>query len=130
MYNAYGDPSNINRQGSTRLHLDVTGAINIMLHAADLADGSHGGAVWHIFPPASQSILRDFLTSEPSIGFQDPGDPIHNQTIYLTPPMLQLLADKHGVHPYTFHQKLGDAIFIPAGCPHQVMICSAPYTEN
>lgn len=25
-----------------------------------------------------------------------------------------------GVEPWTFVQKLGDAVFIPAGCPHQV----------
>jgi lysine-specific demethylase 3 len=25
-----------------------------------------------------------------------------------------------GVEPWTFEQKLGDAVFIPAGCPHQV----------
>ncbi|MCI12593.1 lysine-specific demethylase 3B, partial [Trifolium medium] len=25
-----------------------------------------------------------------------------------------------GIEPWTFTQKLGDAVFIPAGCPHQV----------
>lgn len=25
-----------------------------------------------------------------------------------------------GIEPWTFVQKLGDAVFIPAGCPHQV----------
>lgn len=25
-----------------------------------------------------------------------------------------------GIEPWTFIQKLGDAVFIPAGCPHQV----------
>ena len=25
-----------------------------------------------------------------------------------------------GIEPWTFLQKLGDAVFIPAGCPHQV----------
>lgn len=25
-----------------------------------------------------------------------------------------------GVEPWTFVQKLGEAVFIPAGCPHQV----------
>lgn len=33
-----------------------------------------------------------------------------------------------GIEPWTFIQKLGDAVFIPAGCPHQVrnlkVICS------
>lgn len=25
-----------------------------------------------------------------------------------------------GIEPWTFVQSLGDAVFIPAGCPHQV----------
>lgn len=25
-----------------------------------------------------------------------------------------------GVEPWTFEQHLGDAVFVPAGCPHQV----------
>ena len=25
-----------------------------------------------------------------------------------------------GVEPWTFEQRLGEAVFIPAGCPHQV----------
>ena len=25
-----------------------------------------------------------------------------------------------GIEPWTFVQELGDAVFIPAGCPHQV----------
>ena len=25
-----------------------------------------------------------------------------------------------GIEPWTFVQKLGEAVFIPAGCPHQV----------
>lgn len=25
-----------------------------------------------------------------------------------------------GIEPWTFVQNLGDAVFIPAGCPHQV----------
>jgi len=25
-----------------------------------------------------------------------------------------------GIEPWTFEQKLGEAVFIPAGCPHQV----------
>jgi len=25
-----------------------------------------------------------------------------------------------GVEPWTFEQHLGEAVFIPAGCPHQV----------
>lgn len=31
-----------------------------------------------------------------------------------------LLTFYTGIEPWTFVQNLGDAVFIPAGCPHQV----------
>jgi len=120
MYNANGSPQNKHHHGSTRLHLDVTGAVNIMLYAADYADGQPGCALWHIFPSSSTSVLRDFLRSEPVARLEGPGDPIHNQSTYLTPTLLDLLEKKHGVRPYSIHQHCGDAVFIPAGCAHQV----------
>jgi hypothetical protein len=120
MYNAHGSLDVNNGHGSTRLHLDVTSAVNIMLYSAEHADGRPGTALWHIFPSAAKPTLRDFIRSEPTIGFEGPGDPIHNQTIYLTPALLQLLFDKHKLRPFTIHQKPGEAVFIPAGCAHQV----------
>jgi JmjC domain, hydroxylase len=119
MYNANGSSQN-HRHGSTKLHLDVTGALNLMLYAAPLPDGSRGFAVWHIFPSMATAMLRDFFRTEPAVSSRGPGDPIHNQNIYLTPELLQILADKHGVYPYVIHQHPGDAVFIPAGCAHQV----------
>jgi hypothetical protein len=119
MYNAHGNLHN-DFHGSTRLHLDVTSAINILLYASHLPDGTSGYAVWHIFPPTTTHVLRDFLRNESSINFSGSSDPIHRQTIYLTPSLLQLLFEKHGIRPYAIHQHAGDAIFIPAGCAHQV----------
>jgi lysine-specific demethylase 3 len=120
MYIAYGNLNSDNPHGSTRLHLDVTAAVNIMLYAADHPDGSSGLAVWHIFPASATSDIRKFLLQEETVGFNGPGDPIHNHDIYLDPPLLALLASKYGIQPYTIYQAPGDAIFIPAGCAHQV----------
>jgi hypothetical protein len=120
MYNANGNPQNDHLHGSTRLHIDITSAINIMLYAANLPDGNPGFAVWHIFPLAATATLRDFLRTEPMVGFQGRGDPIHDQTIYLTTALLHVLAEKRDISPYVIHQYPGDAVFIPAGCAHQV----------
>ncbi|XP_071912794.1 lysine-specific demethylase JMJ27-like isoform X1 [Coffea arabica] len=46
--------------------------------------------------------------------------PIHDQSIYLTMEHKRRLKEEYGIEPWTFVQKLGDAVFIPAGCPHQV----------
>ena len=122
MYIAYGNLTQDNSHGSTRLHLDVTAAVNIMLYAADHPDGSTGGAIWHIFPASVTTLLREFLLGEPTVGFDGTGDPIHNQSTYLSPPLLALLGSKYGIQPYTIRQAPGDAVFIPAGCAHQVSI--------
>lgn len=52
---------------------------------------------------------------------QPPGtDPIHDQCFYLTADLRKRLLEEYGVQGYTIAQCVGDAIFIPAGAPHQV----------
>jgi [histone H3]-dimethyl-L-lysine9 demethylase len=33
-----------------------------------------------------------------------------------------------GIEPWTFVQRLGEAVFIPAGCPHQVRNLKVNFT--
>lgn len=47
-------------------------------------------------------------------------DPIHDQVNYIDQKMLDSLKANFDVETYTIVQYLGDAIFIPAGAPHQV----------
>lgn len=47
-------------------------------------------------------------------------DSIHDQSWYLDEELRDRLLKEYGVHGYTIVQCLGDAIFIPAGAPHQV----------
>ena len=117
MYNADGSMQDDQHHGSTKLHMDITDALNLMVWAAKLPDGSPGYAIWHIFPAAISDILRQFLREE---GFTDLGDLIHLQMVYVTPIMLKRLFAKHRVKPYVICQRPGDAVFIPAGCAHQV----------
>jgi lysine-specific demethylase 3 len=98
--------------------LDVTDALNILLWAANLEDGKVGYAVWDLFSPDDLPKLREFLWK--TVGFKGPGDPVHSQTIHLTPTLLQLLLDTSGIRPFRIHQYPGEAVFIPAGYAHQV----------
>eukprot|EP00249_Psilotum_nudum_P014346 c24777_g1_i3 orf=62-607(+) len=46
--------------------------------------------------------------------------PIHDQTIFLSNDHKKKLKEEFGIEPWTFEQHTGEAVFIPAGCPHQV----------
>ncbi|KAF6139932.1 hypothetical protein GIB67_028800 [Kingdonia uniflora] len=45
--------------------------------------------------------------------------PIHDQTFYLTSEHKKKLHNEYGIEPWSFVQKLKEAVLIPAGCPYQ-----------
>lgn len=124
----------VSRFGTTNLHMDVSDAANIAV-SVNLSN-KYGkknpkqnankleGALWHIFQPGCVKILRKFLSevaakqnmNEDSIH----DDTIHSQKFYLDNQLLELLSDNYNLRPVTFIQCEGDAVFIPAGAPHQV----------
>lgn len=167
-YIAYGIAQELGcRDSVTKLHCDMSDAVNILTHTAEVTlkpeqlaaieelkrehreqdqkeifqkygksgsepqeefdDAGEGAALWDIFrvqdvPKLEQYIknhYREFrhIHSEP---LQQVVHPIHDQTIYLTVEHKMKLKVEYGIEPWTFVQKLGDAVFIPAGCPHQV----------
>ncbi|KAF1001529.1 hypothetical protein AG4045_028450 [Apium graveolens] len=46
--------------------------------------------------------------------------PIHDQNFYLSGEHKRRLKAEYGIEPWSFVQQLGDAVFVPAGCPYQV----------
>ena len=104
-------------QGTTRLHLDVTDAANIMTWTADPAQT---GAIWHIFDRDHTSRIREAVRS---LGLCPRDvDPIHSQSVYLGPDALFELARQFNVRPWVISQRVGDIVIVPAGCLHQVAL--------
>lgn len=61
------------------------------------------------------------LSEEQGVKRNPHHDPIHNQEWYLDEKMRNRLFKEYGVEAYSIAQCYGDAIFIPAGSPHQVI---------
>ncbi|GAA5844186.1 hypothetical protein JCM9279_001720 [Rhodotorula babjevae] len=110
--------------GSTRLH-----TVNILMWASDMPNGSPGVAVWDLYAAEDTDKIRDFLYGHIAKleGWKDADearkrvdDPIHTQRIFLSAPLRAALLASHGVRSFRILQRPHQAVFIPAGCAHQV----------
>ncbi|KAK4267010.1 hypothetical protein QN277_023858 [Acacia crassicarpa] len=90
------------------------------------AEVVHGGAVWDIFRRQDVPKLMEYLRKHKK-GFRHIQNhpvihPVHYQTYFLNEKHKKQLKREFGVEPWTFQQHLGEAVFIPAGCPHKLEI--------
>jgi [histone H3]-dimethyl-L-lysine9 demethylase len=108
MYSALRDRKGI---GSTRLHMDVAPAFNVLAHA-----DSQGCATWQIFVRKDTDSLAAWMCER----YKTEGHPVHQQQVYLTKDDLADLWNEIRIRPYTIHQRQNHIVLIPPGCPHQV----------
>ncbi|CAH8335123.1 unnamed protein product [Eruca vesicaria subsp. sativa] len=96
-------------------------------NASESSKAVHGGAVWDIFRREDVPKLIEYLKrhkhefrhlyNEP---VKSVFHPIHDQSMFLNESKKKQLKEEFDIEPWTFEQHLGEAVFIPAGCPHQV----------
>jgi len=110
---------------ATSLHFDMSDAINLLVHVGTLpptnvapAIPETAGALWHIFRREDVPQLSVYLKE---LKGRDGGEhAIFDHSVYITDAMLATLKEQYNVAPFAFYQNVGDSVFIPAGCPHQV----------
>jgi len=118
MYNSMASFESAGSKGSTKLHMDMADALNVMTFASLTPDGKPGTAAWDLFRAEDADKIRQFLRRRFKGLFQH--DPIHSQHCYLDTVLRHELWKEYGVKSYRIYQKPGEAVFIPAGCAHQV----------
>ena len=108
MYSALQDTKGI---GSTRLHMDVAPAFNVLAYA-----DSQGCATWRIFSRKDTELLAAWMRKRYNIE----GHPVHQQQVHLMDNDLVDLWEETQIRPYTIYQQRHQIVLIPPGCPHQV----------
>lgn len=89
-----------------------------MVYSEARPDGSLGVAAWDLFRAEDADRLRKFLKRR--FGVNGQHDPILSQQYYLDAALRKELYDDYGIKSHRVYQRPGDAVFIPAGCAHQV----------
>lgn len=78
------------------------------------------GALWHIYAESDLPALRAFLDKVCKEKWSFNADPVHDQRIYMDRELRERLKHEYGVEGWEVPQYVNQAIFIPAGCAHQV----------
>ncbi|XP_055952912.1 lysine-specific demethylase 3A-like [Argiope bruennichi] len=115
--------------GNSELHIQEAlkaideGGCDSLMRARVRQRDTKPGALWHIYNARDADKIRELLNKvavERGEKLEAHNDPIHDQSWYLDTELRLRLYREYGVEGYAIAQCLGDAVFIPAGAPHQV----------
>ncbi|MED6193487.1 hypothetical protein PIB30_019960 [Stylosanthes scabra] len=92
----------------------------------DFSEKKHPGVLWDVFRRQDVPKLNEYLNIHWK-EFGKPNDalneyvtcPLYDGAIFLDRHQKRKLKEEFGVEPWSFEQNLGEAIFVPAGCPFQ-----------
>ncbi|XP_022924442.1 lysine-specific demethylase JMJ25 isoform X1 [Cucurbita moschata] len=105
----------------------ITDGADSHLEKNEKMEVATGGAVWDIFRRQDVPKLLKYLDKHQKEfrhmeckPVNSLVHPIHDQTVFFNAKHKKQLKEEFGVEPWTFEQFIGEAVFIPAGCPHQV----------
>lgn len=98
------------------------------MESSNLSDKRHpsAGAQWDVFRRQDILKLKEYISKhvdEFNYGCDLPKDvvhPIFDGNFYLDAAHKLRLKEEFEIEPWTFNQCLGEAVFIPAGCPYQM----------
>lgn len=93
----------------------------------DVPERSDPGVLWDVFRRQDVPKVTDYLR----IHWKEFGKPdgvsndlvkrhLYEETVFLNGHHKRKLKEEFGVEPWSFEQHLGQAVFVPAGCPFQV----------
>lgn len=92
-----------------------------------LSSDTRSGAIWDVFRREDIPKLAEYLRvhwnefENSDAVLSDPVTrPLYDEAVYLKRHHKEKLKEEFGVEPWSFEQYLGQAVFIPAGCPFQV----------
>ncbi|KAH0698221.1 hypothetical protein KY290_014596 [Solanum tuberosum] len=102
-------------------HEDLNGS------SLNSSDSSHSGALWDVFRRQDVPMLIEYLRfhwkkhgDSDHVTDDSVPSPLYDGIVYLNEHHKGKLKELFGIEPWSFEQHLGEAIFIPAGCPFQV----------
>ncbi|KAJ6828384.1 lysine-specific demethylase JMJ25 [Iris pallida] len=112
--------------GTDMICTEKKGSVNSDNDSADVKQKLPAAAIWDVFQRQDVLKLNEFLRVHwqeftTSTNRLDPvSHPIYEKTLYLDDNVKRKLKEEHRIEPWTIEQHVGEAVFIPAGCPFQV----------
>ena len=116
------EQADIKANGTTHVHMDKAGAVNIMFYSKPAQDGKVLGARWDIWPSSAIFSLSKVLDPAASDEHCRLGQAVVSETHYLSPDASRAAYLASGIRGWHAVQLPGEAVIIPPGCPHQVSL--------